>query len=87
MRVHCAEMGWPVLGDNIYGRAPRVGGPPLHLHSREIVVPISKNKPPVAVTAPVPVHMREALRRAVERERHAAWSPERRGLQINTAPP
>jgi tRNA pseudouridine32 synthase/23S rRNA pseudouridine746 synthase len=61
LRVHCAEMGWPILGDNIYGRAPRTGGPPLHLHSREIVVPIFKNKPPVAVTAPVPAHMREAL--------------------------
>jgi tRNA pseudouridine32 synthase/23S rRNA pseudouridine746 synthase len=61
LRVHCAEMGFPILGDNIYGGAPRMGGPPLHLHSREIVVPISKNKPPVAVTAPVPEHMREAL--------------------------
>ena len=61
LRVHSAEMGWPIAGDNIYGRAPRVGGPPLHLHSREIVVPISKNKPPVAVTAPVPAHMRELL--------------------------
>ena len=62
LRVHCAEMGFPILGDNIYGRAPRAGSPPLHLHSREIVVPISKNKPPVVVTAPVPEHMREALR-------------------------
>jgi len=62
IRVHCAEMGFPVLGDNIYGSAPRSGGPPLHLHSREIVVPIFKNKPPVTVTAPVPEHMREALR-------------------------
>ena len=61
LRVHCAEMGWPILGDNIYGSAPRAGGPPLHLHSREIVVPISKNKPPVKVEAPVPAHMREML--------------------------
>jgi tRNA pseudouridine32 synthase/23S rRNA pseudouridine746 synthase len=65
LRVHCAEMGWPILGDNIYGRAPRnsvsLGGPPLHLHSREVVVPIFKNKPPVVTTAPVPAHMREAL--------------------------
>jgi tRNA pseudouridine32 synthase/23S rRNA pseudouridine746 synthase len=61
LRVHCAEMGWSVLGDNIYGSAPRVGGQALHLHSREIVVPISKNKPPVVVTAPVPAHMREML--------------------------
>jgi len=61
LRVHCAEMGFPILGDTIYGRAPRVGGPPLHLHAREIVVPISKNKPPVEVTAPVPPQMRAAL--------------------------
>ena len=61
LRVHCAAMGWPIVGDAIYGTAPRAGGPPLHLHSREIVVPLSKNKPPVAVTAPVPAHMRERL--------------------------
>jgi tRNA pseudouridine32 synthase / 23S rRNA pseudouridine746 synthase len=61
LRVHCAEMGWPILGDNIYGSAPRLGGPPLHLHSREVLVPISKNKPPVKVIAPVPPHMRAAL--------------------------
>jgi tRNA pseudouridine32 synthase / 23S rRNA pseudouridine746 synthase len=61
LRVHAAEMGWPIVGDNIYGSASRSGGPTLHLHSREIVVPISKNKPPVAITAPVPEHMRERL--------------------------
>src|SRR5262245_24405375 len=61
LRVHCAEMGWPVVGDNIYGNAPRVGGPALHLHSREVTVPISRNKPPVTVAAPVPEHMREKL--------------------------
>ncbi len=37
LRVHCAEMGWPILGDAIYGTAPRSGGPALHLHAREIV--------------------------------------------------
>jgi tRNA pseudouridine32 synthase/23S rRNA pseudouridine746 synthase len=61
LRVHAAEMGWPIVGDNIYGSAPRTGGPTLHLHSREVVVPISKNKPPVAVVAPVPEHMRDRL--------------------------
>jgi tRNA pseudouridine32 synthase/23S rRNA pseudouridine746 synthase len=61
LRVHCAAMGFPIVGDTIYGTAPRTGGPMLHLHSREIVVPISKNKPPVRVTAPVPDHMRERL--------------------------
>src|SRR5262245_13338986 len=34
LRVHCAAMGWPILGDTIYGNAPRVGGPPLQLHAR-----------------------------------------------------
>lgn len=61
LRVHCAEMGFPIVGDNIYGSAPRAGGPTLHLHAREVVVPISKNKPPVTITAPVPAHMRELL--------------------------
>ncbi|GGH33049.1 RNA pseudouridine synthase [Alsobacter metallidurans] len=61
LRVHCQAMGWPILGDPIYGTGPRDGGTPLHLHSREIVVPISKNKEPVVATAPVPGHMRERL--------------------------
>jgi tRNA pseudouridine32 synthase / 23S rRNA pseudouridine746 synthase len=61
LRVHCAEMGWPIVGDNIYGNAARAGGPALHLHSREVTVPISKNKPPVKVIAPVPETMRERL--------------------------
>ena len=61
LRVHCAAKGWPIVGDDIYGTTPRFSGPMLHLHAREIVVPISKNKPPVRVTAPVPAHMRERL--------------------------
>jgi len=61
LRVHCAETGFPIVGDNIYGSAPRAGGPTIHLHAREVIVPISKNKPPVTVTAPVPPHMRELL--------------------------
>ena len=60
LRVHCAEMGFPIVGDTIYGKAPR-NGSPLQLHAREVTVPISKNKPPVKVTAPVPEHMRELL--------------------------
>jgi tRNA pseudouridine32 synthase/23S rRNA pseudouridine746 synthase len=65
LRVHCAELGFPIVGDTIYGTASHssvsLGGPALHLHAREVVVPISKNKPPVKVTAPVPPHMRELL--------------------------
>jgi tRNA pseudouridine32 synthase/23S rRNA pseudouridine746 synthase len=61
LRVHSAESGWPIVGDNIYGTAPRTGGPILHLHAREIVVPLYKNRAPIRVTAPVPEHMRERL--------------------------
>jgi tRNA pseudouridine32 synthase/23S rRNA pseudouridine746 synthase len=62
LRVHAASQGWPILGDNIYGNGPRFGEPRLHLHSREIGVPISRNKEPVRVVAPAPEHMRERLR-------------------------
>jgi tRNA pseudouridine32 synthase/23S rRNA pseudouridine746 synthase len=62
LRVHTSAMGWPIVGDNIYGNGPRFGEPVLHLHSREIVIPISKNKEPVRVVAPAPEHMRERLR-------------------------
>jgi len=86
LRVHCAAMGWPILGDAIYGNAPRHGGPVLHLHAREVVVPLYKNRPPVRVVAPVPEHMRAALVRCGWREEEAkrerATVPE-----INTASP
>jgi len=74
LRVHSAAMGWPIVGDNIYGTQaslrrlrdekyiPRFGEPRLHLHSREIVIPISRNKDPVRVTAPAPAHLQERLR-------------------------
>src|SRR5947208_4423514 len=72
LRVHCAAMGWPIVGDNIYGtqaslcslrneKSPRAGGPVLQLHSREIVVPLYKNRDPIRVMAPVPLHMHERL--------------------------
>src|SRR5579872_428423 len=62
LRVHCAAMGWPILGDAVYGNAPRGEEPSLHLHARRVEIPIAKSKPPVVVEAPAPPHMREALR-------------------------
>jgi tRNA pseudouridine32 synthase / 23S rRNA pseudouridine746 synthase len=62
LRVHAAAQGWPIVGDNIYGNGPRFGEPRLHLHSREIVIPISKNKDPVHVVAPAPAHLHERLK-------------------------
>jgi tRNA pseudouridine32 synthase/23S rRNA pseudouridine746 synthase len=62
LRVHCAAMGWPIVGDTVYGTALRTGGPGLHLHAREVVVPLYKNRAPIRVSAPVPLHMHERLR-------------------------
>jgi tRNA pseudouridine32 synthase / 23S rRNA pseudouridine746 synthase len=61
LRVHCAAQNFPIVGDTIYGSAPRVGGPALHLHSREIIVPLYKNRAPIKVMAPVPLAMQERL--------------------------
>jgi tRNA pseudouridine32 synthase / 23S rRNA pseudouridine746 synthase len=79
LRVHCAEMGWPILGDNIYGNAPRQGGPVLHLHAREVVVPLYKNRDPIKVTAPVPGHLRERLTQC-------GWRDEARESLTETPP-
>jgi tRNA pseudouridine32 synthase / 23S rRNA pseudouridine746 synthase len=61
LRVHCAAMGWPIIGDTIYGRAPRLGGAPQHLHAHGIVIPLYPKRDPIEITAPVPLHMRERL--------------------------
>jgi len=63
LRVHCASSGFPIVGDEVYGTAPRFGGPILHLHARAVSVPILPKKPPVAVEAPAPEHMRARLAR------------------------
>jgi tRNA pseudouridine32 synthase/23S rRNA pseudouridine746 synthase len=55
VRAHCAALGWPVLGDPVYGTAEPGG---LHLLARAIRLPLD---PPLAATAPVPPHMRAAL--------------------------
>ena len=56
VRVHCAILGCPVLGDAIYGG----GDGRLHLLARGIALDL---EPPVAAVAPVPEHMRAALLR------------------------
>ena len=73
LRVHCAAMGFPIFGDDIYGNeasqrrarqikfVARPDAPGLQLHAREVLVPISKNKEPVRVIAPVPPHLRARL--------------------------
>ncbi len=57
LRVHCAAMGWPILGDAVYGSGRNPGAPPMHLHAREVSIPLSANKPTITATAPLPAHM------------------------------
>lgn len=56
VRVHCAALGCPVLGDRVYG--PPEPGVPLQLLARAIMLPL---QPPLAATAPPPPHMAAAL--------------------------
>lgn len=59
IRVHCAVLGCPIVGDPVYGRAGSAG--PLLLHARAIALPLYPGKPPIEVTAPMPPHMLAAL--------------------------
>jgi tRNA pseudouridine32 synthase/23S rRNA pseudouridine746 synthase len=62
LRVHCASSGFPIVGDEVYGTAPRFGGPILHLHARAVSVPLVPKKPAVEAQAPAPEHMLGRLR-------------------------
>jgi tRNA pseudouridine32 synthase/23S rRNA pseudouridine746 synthase len=62
LRVHAEAMGWPIVGDPVYGSGPRFGGPGLQLHARAISLPLHRSKPPVTAEAPAPVHMLARLR-------------------------
>jgi 23S rRNA pseudouridine955/2504/2580 synthase len=66
LRAHCALIGTPILGDGKYGGAAaffaRDGiGERLHLHARTIRLPHPAGGD-VAVTAPLPPHMRATWR-------------------------
>ena len=58
IRVHCAALGCPVVGDPTYGGP---GGQPLHLHARAISIPLYPARPAIQVAAPAPPHMLAAL--------------------------
>lgn len=60
LRVHCASLDFPIVGDPIYGAGIRPDEV-LHLHARAIRIPLSKNQPPVEVEACAPGHMTRLL--------------------------
>ncbi len=66
LRVHCAELGTPILGDGKYGgREAEIPGVAdarrMHLHAREIVIAHPSGRP-LRVVAPLPDFMRETWR-------------------------
>jgi len=66
LRVHCAAMGTPIIGDGKYGgreafpaALARGKNPPkiLHLLARELALPDPEDATTLRVTAPLPPHM------------------------------
>ena len=62
IRAHLSHIGAPILGDPQYGNLSKEDrAAPMMLHARRIIVPISKNKPPITVEAPAPEAMTQIL--------------------------
>ena len=61
LRVHCATLGWPVVGDTVYG--DRQSGEALQLYARSVTLPLYPGRPSLEISAPVPPHMVAALAR------------------------
>jgi len=66
LRVHCAEMGCPILGDRKYGGeeallAAVADSRRLHLHARRIALPHPSGKGELKVQAEPPPHFRRTV--------------------------
>jgi 23S rRNA pseudouridine955/2504/2580 synthase len=66
LRVHCAAVGCPILGDGKYGGeeallAPVADARRLHLHARQIRLPHPSGKGELAVEAELPSHFRRTV--------------------------
>lgn len=63
LRVHCAALGCPLAGEPFYGPVKSESGKgELHLLARRVGFRLRKEQEMTVVTAPVPPHMRAALR-------------------------
>jgi tRNA pseudouridine32 synthase/23S rRNA pseudouridine746 synthase len=60
IRVHCAAIGCPLVGEPFYGPERRLRGN-LHLLARSLSFRLSPDHPAVTAVAPPPPHMRDAL--------------------------
>lgn len=56
LRVHCAALGHPILGDHVYGPKTEASRP-LYLHAHSVEIPLYDKKAPIVVEAPFPSHM------------------------------
>ncbi len=67
IRLHAAlALGCPVVGDPFYGPDDgdfSAANLPMMLHAERVEIPLSHNKPPVVVSAPLPGHMVEFLKK------------------------
>jgi len=65
LRLHCAHIGHPIVGDGKYGgRAAMLGGQvsgKLHLHARRLRLPHPDGRM-LDIVAPLPTHMQESWR-------------------------
>lgn len=61
LRVHCAALGHPILGDSIYGGQDAPSNAPLCLHARSLEIPLYPKKAPIAVEAAPPAHMEKII--------------------------
>lgn len=62
IRVHLAEYGIPILGDDLYGAGPSVEAPRLMLHAGQLRFPHPITGREVSVTSPLPADFRNCLR-------------------------
>ncbi|MBF0194239.1 MAG: RNA pseudouridine synthase [Magnetococcales bacterium] len=58
LRVHCAAMGFPIVGDRLYGTTEHaISRYSLQLHAQKIEIPLYPKRPPIVVEALAPPHM------------------------------
>ena len=60
VRVHLAELGFPVAGDRLYGTGRRMPRP--FLHAWRLALPHPRDASPLRLEAPLPADMQEFLR-------------------------
>jgi 23S rRNA pseudouridine1911/1915/1917 synthase len=61
IRVHLAYVGYPVVGDPVYGRRTALPCPRLFLHARSITVRLPSRPEPVTFEAPLPADLTGVL--------------------------